>query len=136
MSVVTAESTSLNRTLKAMTPDEYRGFIADALTDMTHIAEREIKERTPVVTGHLRRSEISDVSHVRDDSDPYGRAAVTAVEYAPYIEEGVWPGGTKRLRTKPDGYRMFQDGGKAAEEKAPRLLEKLAKQVVDKWAAS
>ena len=78
----------------------------------------EVKQRTPFVTGTLRRSEQSDVTSARDDK-PHVSVSSDLV-YA-------WPV-EKRSH-------MFADGAKAMEAKLPAMLDNIAREVESRWGA-
>lgn len=115
---IEVDASSLRALYDKLSPELWREALEATLIDATHQMEAEVKQRTPWVSGNLRRSEQSDVTHARDDK-PYVSVS-TDVVYA-------WP---VELRS-----HMFADGAKAMEEKLPRMLDNIAREVESRWAA-
>ena len=113
-------------------PELYREGIGRAITDLVHLAEGEIKARTPFVTGNLRRSERSDVTGATRERDPEGRLATVAV-YAWWIETGEDRRG-RRMKTMPGGYRMFRQGGEVAAEKSGEIVAAVVREIETQWS--
>jgi hypothetical protein len=83
---IEVDSRDLEALMAKLAPELYREALGRALTDMAHTAEGEIKSRTPVVTGNLRRSIRSDVANATRERDPEGRVVADetmAVQVAP-----------------------------------------------------
>lgn len=112
--------------------DLYRQAVGDALVDVVHYAEGEVKARTPVVTGNLQRSIVSDVTDAQRWPDPETSLA-SAQPYVWWIETGTRLSDGAELATVPGGYRMFEKGAAEAQSKAGVLLKRAAKAIEEKW---
>ena len=117
-------------------PELYREGIGRAITDLVHLAEGEIKGRTPFVTGNLRRSIMSDVADAMREAGPEGRVAAdeTIAVYAWWIETGENRKG-HRMKTKPGGYRMFKQGGEAAADKSGEIVAAVVREIETQWSS-
>ena len=115
---IEVDASSFAKLQTKLSPELWREALESALIDATHQLEAEVKQRTPVRTGNLQRSEQSDVSHARDDR-PFVKFS-TNVVYA-------WP--------VEDRVGMFAGGAEAMEGKLPRILDNVAREVETKWAA-
>ena len=116
-----------------LAPDLYREAVSTALIDLTHHAEGVAKGITPVVSGHLARSEVSDVSGAARWPGPTTTLATDTV-YAEWIETGTDSRG-RQMQTRPGGYRMFEAAEKSAEAEAQGALDKAASEVERRWAS-
>lgn len=123
----------VRRLKEKLGPDTFQRAISDALTDVTHYAEGEVKSRTPVVTGNLQRSIISDVTNASRWPDPETRLS-TDQPYGWWIETGVRESNGAKMKTKPGGYRMFEEGAAATEQKLGALVDRAIKMIEAEWA--
>jgi HK97 gp10 family phage protein len=80
-----------------------------ALNEIALLAEGEIKNRTPVVTGRLKSSMAAH------DDGLLKKSVVTNVEYAPYVEFGTRSSSPRS---------MMRSGVRAADEKAEPILRR------------
>ncbi len=94
----------------------------------------EVMDRTPVVTGNLRRSVLTDVRNVDKWPDPSARIFSDAA-YSWWIETGKYETRSAKMRNPSGGYRMFEEGAKATEGKADAILSAVATQIERRWAS-
>jgi hypothetical protein len=94
------------------------GDIGPALEDLALRAEGEIKDRTPVKTGHLRRSIVSDLSESKA-KNPSTRVW-TDVEYANPVE--AWAA-------------MFSEGAAAVLASADSAVDAMVATIEQRWEA-
>ena len=125
-------------------------FIRDFLLEMALRAERKIKKRTPVNTGHLRRN--WQVGDVQRRGNAYVVEIINNAEYASYVEygfrshfvPGYWKGKRFVYDPKADGgmYVGPKDGWvpgrfmmtismKEIEKELPRYLERRTLELLD-----
>lgn len=130
---VTFDRAQLARLQSKLDPKVYRELIRDALIDAAHIAEGEIKDRTPVVSGNLRRSFQPDYRAAGRFPNAEARIESRAV-YAGWVETGEDSRGRK-MRTRPGGYRMVQEGALATADKLGEVLDSAARKIEERWAA-
>ena len=123
----------LRDVLSKLEPDQYRLALADVFTDSALVLEGEVKKKTPVVTGNLRRSIVSDVRSADRWPDPEVRV-LSREEYANWVETGERRDGA-RMRSPSGGHRMFQGGAESMERKLPKLLDEAALEIEARWAA-
>lgn len=92
--------------------------------------QAEAMKRTPVLTGHLRRSEVVAV-----DPAPYPTFATigTNLVYAGFIEFGerAAKGGTVKRKAGPA--RMLRDGATAASGLIVEAIEAAKREIAAKW---
>lgn len=115
---IEVDATSFAELQVKLSPELWKEALGNVLIDATHQMEAEVKQRTPVRTGNLQRSEQSDVSHARDDQ-PYVSLS-TDVVYA-------WP--------VEDRVGMFEGGAQAMEARLPVILDNVAREIEARWAA-
>lgn len=115
---IEVDASSLRALYDKLSPELWREALEAALIDATHQMEAEVKQRTPVLTGNLRRSIQGDVTHARDDK-PYVSVA-TEVVYA-------WPVEKRE--------EMFGRSAEVMEAKLPRMLDNIAREVESRWGA-
>src|SRR5690606_7309566 len=105
-------------------------FIRDFLLEMAFRAERKIKKRTPVDTGHLRKN--WRVGNVERHGNAYVVEIINNTEYASFVEYGhrqevgrYVPAIGKRLK-KPwvEGRFMATISMQEIERELPRYLER------------
>lgn len=110
---------------KALSPAQLKAALDVAAVDLAHVAEGAAKDVTPVVTGHARRSTMSDVrgaSKTVDAHYPYFR----------WLDEGKDSRG-RTMQTRPGGYRIRDAARSAAVAAAPAVLDKAAREILDRW---
>lgn len=136
MIAIELDATSLAMLQAKLTSDLYMEAVKAAFIDATHAGEGEIKARTPVVTGNLRRSIQSDVTNAGRFPNPESRVAALAslCEYAWWIETGETKSGRK-MKTKPGGYRMFEEGARAVEARIPEIIAGIAGDIEKRWGS-
>lgn len=115
---IEVDASSLRALYDKLDPVLWREVLENALIDATHQMEAEVKQRTPVLTGNLRRSIQGDVTHARDDK-PYVSVA-TDVVYA-------WPVEKRE--------EMFGRAAEVMEAKLPGMLDNIAREVETRWGA-
>ncbi len=122
----------LKELMDLLGPELYAEAVEQLLTDATQFAEDAIKPATPVVTGNLRRSIQTDT---RKAAAPTYEARVgTRAEYANWIETGETRDGRK-MKTRPGGYRMFEQGADATERELPEMLDRCGNAIAERWAS-
>jgi len=102
-------------------------FIRDFLLEMAFRAERKIKKRTPVDTGHLRKN--WRVGNVERHGDEYVVEIINNVEYASYVEYGHRAG--KNLTKWVEGRFMATISMQEIERELPRYLERRMGELLD-----
>lgn len=130
---VEVDAASLAALQAKLTADLYMDAVKAAFIDVAHAAEGEIKARVPVVTGNLRRSIASDVTNAGRFPQPESRV-VTLAEYGWWIETGETRSGRK-MKTKPGGYRMFEEGARATEARIPEIVASIAGEIEKRWGS-
>lgn len=135
MITVEIDAASLAKLEEKLSPELYQEAVKAAFIDVTHAAEGEIKARTPVVTGNLRRSIQSDVRDAGRFPDPETRVAAlsTLCEYAWWIETGTTRDGSRQMKSKPGGYRMFEEGAKATQARMPEIIAAIEREITTRW---
>lgn len=129
----TVDQAAFRKVEKNLGPELYREALGHALTDATHLGEGVVKGATPVKTGNLRRSGRSDTSKVNDERDPEGRV-VSDARYANWIETGEYESRPAKMNDPAGGYRMFEQGQKAAEAALPRFLDQAAREIEERFS--
>ena len=106
---------------------EIKKILNEAVTKVGNIAVKEVKERTPVDTGELRRG-WNKKSHVSGTSAEVEIS--NAVEYAPFIENGhrIVRGG--RTHGYVEGQHMLST---TVDDMEP-VLDQIAKEALDRIA--
>ncbi|MNV23494.1 hypothetical protein D3C71_1145070 [compost metagenome] len=102
-------------------------WIREFLLEMAYRADRKIKKRTPVDTGHLRRN--WQVGRVEKQGNAYVIEIYNNANYASYVEYGHRSG--KELTEWTEGRFMATISMKEMERELPRYLEKRQLELLD-----
>lgn len=137
MIAIQVDTASLAKLQAKLGPGLYEDAVKAAFIDATHAAEGEIKGRTPVVTGNLRRSIQSDVTNAGRFPDVETRvlAVASLCEYAWWIETGENRTTGAKMKSKPGGYRMFEEGRTATEQRIPQIVQGIVNEIESRWGA-
>lgn len=123
--VIEIDKAQLAALEKALDGKGLRAALDAAATDLAHIAEGAAKGVTPVVTGHARRSTVSDARRA-------DKVVAGAYPYLDWLDVGTDSRG-RRMQTRPGGYRIRDAARQAAVRDAPAALDKAAREVLDRW---
>lgn len=136
MIAVAVDTASMARLEEKLKGTLYQDAVKAAFIDVAQAAEGEIKARTPVVTGNLRRSIQSDVTKAGAFPSPESRvfADSSLCEYAWWIETGTTRDGSRTMQSKPGGYRMFEEGKTATEQRIPQILATIVDAIERRWS--
>lgn len=126
------DDADITKAIGRIKPSVIREPLGRALIKLIAIWERTTKGVTPVRTGNLRRSIQSEKSHAKDEKRPYVTVGTRTV-YAPWIEWGETKKG-KRMKVKPGGYRMFEQGQTAARDAHSAVMTTMGREIAERMA--
>jgi len=108
---------------ETLDPASFEKMATGFVTEMAYRAEKRIKKRTPVDTGHLRRSWMT--TPAKKIGDSYVATIANNVEYAAYVEFGhrVGRNGTRWV----DGRFMMTKSMAEIEQELPGRFERKMK---------
>ncbi|MCY6958864.1 HK97 gp10 family phage protein [Clostridium brassicae] len=104
---------------KALDERVIERWIKEFLLEMAFRAERKIKKRTPVDSGHLRRN--WQVGSIEKHGDSYVIEIFNNVEYASYVNNGHR---TRNHEEWVEGRFMVEISMNEIERELPRFLER------------
>lgn len=113
---------------KAVREQRVEQMVQQVLQELGDILLRDVKRKTPVDTGHLRRNWY--LSKVEKHGEWYDVTVYNNVEYAPYVENGhriVVKGVTVGF---VDGVYMLRIAADELERRMPQLVERKAQDML------
>ena len=119
--------------LDKLSPDLYEEAVTAGVIDTAHTAQAEIVTRTPRITGTAQRSWRTDERKAKRYPNPEAVVDSNLV-YIWWLETGKDSRGRK-MRTRPGGYRMRDEGQAATEQKVPQILDNVVREIEGKWSS-